>query len=56
MEGIQAAGEPCDGAGEREDDGLEALHAIAEESDPLFILAEAGECQTELRSHQEAAQ
>ena len=56
VEGIEAAGEPGDGAADREDDRLQMLHLVAEEGDALLVLAQAGERQPELRAHQEAAQ
>ena len=41
MKCVKAAGEPRDGAGEGKDDRLEPLHLVAEEGDPLLVLAQA---------------
>ena len=50
---VKRAAEARDHAGEREHQRLEELHAVAEEGQPLLVLAHAGEHEAELRLLQE---
>ena len=50
MESIEPAREAGDGAGHREDDGLQRLNAVPEERHARLVDANAGECQPELRA------
>src|SRR5438132_3330138 len=50
VESIEPAREAGDGAGHREDDGLQRLNAVPEERHARLVDANAGECQPELRA------
>jgi hypothetical protein len=50
VEGVEAAREPGDGAGQRKDDGLDELDSVAEEADPGFLLANSSQGEAELRA------
>jgi hypothetical protein len=39
VKGVEAAGETCDGAADREDDRFQMLHFVAEEGDALLVFA-----------------